>query len=258
MKVGQVLHWLDQIAPFASAESFDNVGLLIGDSAAEVTGVVFGMDLTEALAQEAFDRHANLIVTHHPFIFHAMKRIDYTCPQSRILSFLLEKQINVIAAHTNWDKAVGGISDSLACQLELSDPASADDYVRVGTLPQSLDLSELAAHVKDKLSIQPRVFAAGRERFTKIAVAGGAYGEGYLSALSAGAEAFVVGEAAHHEILDATARGLTIIDASHFATERPGVKALYLRFLAEMNPEASCIEAHLHDKAPYAGAFLAL
>ena len=114
MKVRDVLNWLDALAPFDSAEDFDNVGLLLGDADASVRGVTFGMDVTEALVDDALAHGDELIVTHHPFIFHALKRINYNEPQGRALLKLTANRLCVIAAHTNWDKAPGGINDSLA------------------------------------------------------------------------------------------------------------------------------------------------
>lgn len=258
MKVQQVCEWLNEFAPFDSAEAFDNVGLLMGDRDADVHAVVFGMDLTEALVQEAVMLGAELIITHHPFIFHAIKRIDYNGPQGRIMALLFQHRINVIAAHTNYDKAPGGICDSLAGALGLQAAAICDDYVRVGTLPAPLSLAELSAHIAKALRIEPRCYPASSEPVSRIAVSGGAYGEGYEAAIAAGAQAYVVGEIAHHEILDAHARGLTVFDAGHFPTELPGLANLYLRFLADAALSQWNVTAHLHQSAPYAGALLAL
>lgn len=256
VKVQQILDWLNAFAPFDSAEAFDNVGLLMGDKNAEVNTVLFGMDITEALAKDAVRLGAELIITHHPFIFHALKRIDYTAPQGRTLCLLADHHINVIAAHTNYDKAPGGISDALAKVLGLQDIKNADDYVRVGTLPYPMTASQLHTHVRELLHIEPRCYPTSDELITRVAVAGGAYGEGYEAAIDAGAQAYVVGEIAHHEILDASARGLTILDPGHYPTERPGVAALYGRFLADA--DGWSVKAYLHDKAPFTGAILAL
>ena len=128
MKVRDVLNWLDALAPFDSAEDFDNVGLLLGDADASVRGVTFGMDVTEALVDDALAHGDELIVTHHPFIFHALKRINYNEPQGRALLKLTENRLSVIAAHTNWDKAPGGISDSLAQALGLTGVSALDDF----------------------------------------------------------------------------------------------------------------------------------
>ncbi|MBQ7867585.1 MAG: Nif3-like dinuclear metal center hexameric protein [Clostridia bacterium] len=257
MKIRQIVEWLNGIAPFESAEAFDNVGLLMGDGEKEVHTVLFGMDVTEALAAQAIELGTELIITHHPFIFHALKRIDYSGPQGRTLCMLAQHQIGVIAAHTNWDKAPGGVGDALAAALELKNVVSADDYVRVGELPAPLSPDSLSQYICEKLHIIPRCYPTCDQPITRIAVAGGAYGEGYPAAIAFGAQAYIVGEAAHHEILDACARGLTLYDAGHYATELPGVHALYQRFLADSQQASWSVSAHLHDKAPYAGAILA-
>ena len=194
----------------------------MGDPDAEVHTVLFGMDITEALVQEAIERGAELIITHHPFIFRGIKRIDYTGPQGRAMMLLMQHGISVIAAHTNYDKAAGGISDALANALGLSEVEKADDYVRVGTLPFPMTADKLHMHVCKLLHIEPRCYPASDQPFTRVAVAGGAYGEGFEAALQAGAEAYVVGEIGYHLVFDAVARGLTILDAGHFPTWRSG------------------------------------
>ena len=103
-----------------------------------VSTVVFGLDATPALVREAVRLHAQLIVTHHPFIFHALKRINYHEPQGRTLLKLTANRVCVIAAHTNWDKAPGGISDSLAQALGLTDVSAPDEFLRLGTLSAPL------------------------------------------------------------------------------------------------------------------------
>jgi len=257
MKVAQVLDWLNGIAPFDSAEAFDNVGLLMGSTASDVKCVLFAMDLNEEAVESAIALNADLIISHHPFIFHALKRIDYTGPQGRAMCKLMENDISVIAAHTNWDKAPGGVGDSLAARLGLLDVSPADDYVRVGSLASPLSCLELEQLVCERLCFRPRMYGNTDCSVSRLAVAGGSYGEGYPRALAAGAQAFLTGEIAHHEILDACERGLVIIESGHFATELPGVKSLYQRFLADASRSEWPVEAHLHDKAPFAGALLA-
>lgn len=257
MKVRDVLNWLDALAPFDSAEDFDNVGLLLGDADASVRGVTFGMDVTEALVDDALAHGDELIVTHHPFIFHALKRINYNEPQGRALLKLTENRLSVIAAHTNWDKAPGGISDSLAQALGLTGVSAPDDFLRLGSLAVPLSPAELGALVRQKLHIGPRCYPASGAPITRVAVAGGAYGEGYALAAASGAQAFVVGEVRHHELLDACARGLIVYDAGHFPTELPGVMSLYERFLADATRSGWPVKAHLHFQPPYAGALLA-
>ena len=258
VKVQQFLDWINAFAPFDSAEGFDNVGLLMGDRQAEVHAVLFGMDVTEALVQKAVDLGAELIITHHPFIFRGLKRIDYTGPQGRIMAMLMQHGISVIAAHTNYDKAPGGVCDSLAAALGLTNVESCDDYVRVGMLANPLFPAALDKHIQQALHAHTRCCFEHEKSIRCVAVSGGSYGEGFEAALAAGADAYVVGEISYHQISDACACGLTVIQAGHFATELPGVIALYQRFLADAAASHWDIQAHLHDQAPFTGALLAL
>jgi len=258
LKIQQFVEWLHALAPFDSAEGFDNVGLLMGDPDADVHSIVIGMDITDALADEAIAMGADLIITHHPFIFRGIKRIDYTGPLGRTLAILMQHGINVIAAHTNYDKAPGGVCDSLANALGLKAVESCDDYVRVGMLPAPLSPAAFAQHIQNALRVQPRCYYTQDKPIARVAVSGGAYGEGYEAALDAGADAYVVGEIGYHDAADAVARGLVIYDAGHFPTELPGVVNLYLRFTADAAAAQWDVKAHLHQLAPFAGALLAL
>ena len=258
VKVHQIRGWLNAFAPFDSAEGFDNVGLLMGDPDADVSTVLFGMDVTESLAQQAVELGAELIITHHPFIFRGIKRIDYTGPQGRIIALLMQHGISVIAAHTNYDKAPGGVCDSLAAALGLQAVESCDDYVRVGMLDAPLSPAALTEKIRASLRVEPRCCYAQDKSITRVAVSGGSYGEGWQAALAAGADAYIVGEIGYHDVSDACACGLVVYDAGHFATELPGVVNLYMRFLADAAASQWDVQAHLHQKAPFNGALLAL
>ena len=252
--VKEVADWLDRLAPFDSAEDFDNVGLLLGDPAAEARSILFGLDATPELAREAAETRTDLIITHHPLIFHPLRRIDYTSPQGRTIVTLAKNRISLISAHTNWDKAPGGVCDALAAALGLQNTRRADDFLRLGDLPAPLDREEMLALIADKLHTVPKVYGDGG-RFSTVAVAGGAYGEAATDALLQGAQAYVVGEIRHHELLDACSRGLTVFEAGHFATEAPGIAALYQRYLQDAASASWRTLARLSTSAPYGGAF---
>lgn len=258
MKVRDVWQWIDERAPFDSAESFDNVGLMMGDLDAPCQTILFALDATEDVADEALRLGAGLIVTHHPFIFHGIKSIDYTGPQGRVLCKLAQSRISVLSAHTNWDKAPGGVSDALAEALGLQNVERCDDFLRLGQLSKAVSAEEFARIVQDNLYIRPRVFAPKDKLIQRVAVAGGAYGEAEELAATLGADAFVVGEIRHHEVLDACARGLAVYDAGHFHTELPGMRALYERLSADARLNGWPVQTHLHCNAPYPGEFLAL
>lgn len=251
--VGDVYAWLDSIAPFETAEGFDNVGLLIGDKASPVSKVIFTLDLSEKTVDEAIAFGAELIITHHPIIFSPLRRIHYDTPFGRMLVKLTGAGISVIAAHTNWDKAPNGVGDTLAKLLALQNITPLDDYVRLGDLPAPITASAFAAFMTKMLDFAPRWYGEDK-LLTKVAVAGGSYGEGYELALEAGADAFVTGEIKHHEILDAIAQGLIVYDGGHHATEHPAMPAMQRLFSDICKQNGWQIETRLSMAPPFAGA----
>lgn len=252
--VGDIHAWLDSIAPFDSAEGFDNVGLLIGDPSVPVSKVIFTLDLSEKTVDEAVSWGAKLIITHHPIIFSPLRRINYAAPFGRMLRKLAGANISVIAAHTNWDKAPQGVGDTLAGLLGLTGISAPDDFVRLGELEKPMTASAFAALMTEKLGFAPRWYGDEDKLLRKVAVAGGSYGEGYELALNAGADAFVSGEVKHHEILDAVAQGLIIYDGGHHATEQPAMPVMQTLFEDACSHNGWQVETRLSMAPPFAGA----
>lgn len=252
--VQELYCWLDGLAPFATAESFDNVGLLLGDSKKEVRKVFFSLDASLSNVEEAISFGADLMITHHPLIFRPLRRIDYTSPAGRALCRLVSAGVGLISAHTNWDRAAGGVSDALAERLELTGISPVDDFARIGVLPRPMTAGELKAHIAEKLDMEPRMFCGTDKLIRNVAVAGGSYGEGAALACEKGADAYVTGEIGYHEILDLNGLGLTLYQAGHFATERPGIAALYKRFLEAASLAGWQTEARLSTAVPFEGS----
>ena len=115
--IQDILQAMDAIAPFRLTMDFDNTGLLIGDPDAEVKGVVLALDCTDSVLTEAKEKNANLVITHHPVIFHGIKKV---CADSVVWQ-AVRNDINVISAHTNLDIAQGGVNDCLAEILGLTE-----------------------------------------------------------------------------------------------------------------------------------------
>lgn len=254
LTVQMVYDWLNALAPFDTAEDFDNAGLLLGDPAAPVHTVLFGLDATPELATQAAAMGAELVITHHPLIFSPLRRIDYTSPQGQAIATLVSHRVNLLSAHTNWDQATGGVSDALAEAIGLSDMRAVDSYIRLGKLPKPMTAHELAHLIAERLNDPPRTFGRALGLISTVAVAGGAYGEGAAIAHSAGAQAYVTGEVKHHELLDVCSRGLVVYDAGHYSTEAPGIRALYQRFQAQAAQAGWSVKAQLYDTAPLRGA----
>jgi dinuclear metal center YbgI/SA1388 family protein len=116
MRVSQLNDFFDRLYPFALAEDWDNVGLIVGNPRAEVESVLFALDVLPEVVDEAIAEGCNVIVTHHPLIFRAIKRVKATEPQGELIARLFKHDISAIALHTNLDSAEGGLNDTL-CEL---------------------------------------------------------------------------------------------------------------------------------------------
>ena len=119
MNVRELLAHIDLFAPFSLAEDWDNSGLMAGSLKAEVTKAAVTLDAVSEAVIDADNRGCNVLVCHHPLIFRPVKRITDESEQGRTIIEALRRGVNIIAAHTNWDKASGGVNDTLAELLAL-------------------------------------------------------------------------------------------------------------------------------------------
>lgn len=253
MTVQDVWNWLDSFAPFATQEAFDNAGLLIGNPNAAVRRVLFALDATLPVVLEATAWSADLLVTHHPLMFGGIKAIRTDQPEGAVLAAFAGAGMNLIAAHTNLDKAPGGTGDTLASLLGLEavEPTLGNPYLRSGNLPHPQPALTFLHMLDSRLHAHARMYGNSDTRITRVTVGTGAIGEDYPLAAADGAQAYVVGEIKHHELLAAQAMGIVIFEAGHHETEFPGITALYERFRSAAQTGHWPVEARLTNIQPY-------
>ena len=121
VKIREVVDALERFAPLPLQESFDNAGLQVGLTEAEVSGALLCLDVTEAVVDEAVALGCNLIVSHHPLIFHALKHITYGDYVQRTVVKALKNDITIVSMHTNIDNAPGGVNFKIAEKMGLED-----------------------------------------------------------------------------------------------------------------------------------------
>ena len=220
---------LDELAPFRTQEKWDNSGLLAGDPDTEVTKALLVLDITPEAVEEAARLGAQLIISHHPVIFHPLKALEPgTAP-----TLLARRGIAAICSHTCLDKAL--VNDCLAAALGLEEVlpfAAGEDGIpmgRIGTVPRAVSPAEFAAAAAERLGAPVRYNRGGRI-IRRVAVLGGAGGD--LIGEAAATGALVAGEAKHHEYLDAARLGITLFDGTHYATERVVLAPLAKRLSA--------------------------
>ena len=119
--VKEIYQALDQWAPFETQMDFDNAGFLVGRGDRQVDKVLVALDITLEVAKEAAEAGCQLIVSHHPVIFHPVRTITDGYPTGQILLELAERGVAAVCAHTNLDAAQGGVNVCLAQALELTD-----------------------------------------------------------------------------------------------------------------------------------------
>jgi len=237
VKVQDILESLNREAPFSLAESWDNVGLLVGDPNQKVTAVLAGLDPTNSLVDEAIALGANTIVTHHPVIFKPLQSINTADPSGRLLEKALSNHIAIIGCHTNFDSAREGVSDFLALQLGLENLIplvfSPDNNTmntglgRIGVFPSPLDSEDFLARVFAVLHLTD-VQMAGTlpEKVATVAVCGGSGSDLAPIAFQRGADVYLSAEIKHSTAVWAVENNFCIIDGTHYATEKPAVTLL--------------------------------
>lgn len=222
MQVRQVLDVLNAWAPVETAMSWDNPGLLVGSAQESVTGITAALDCTTEVIDEARACGANLIVTHHPIIFHPLKQLTAGSYDSDRVTALVRAGISVISMHTNLDAAAGGVNDCLAAALGLAQTEllpGGEGIARMGVLPGEMETEDFLRFVCERLGLDALRSSQTEKTIRRVAVGGGACGDYLGAAAQAGCDAFVTADCRHHEYLEAGHLGLLLVDATHYATE---------------------------------------
>jgi dinuclear metal center YbgI/SA1388 family protein len=249
-KVIDFYNFIDSIAPFSTQESWDNSGFLVGDGEKEVTNVLVALDATEDVLNEAAEKHAGLIITHHPVIFGALKEFH----PKNIAFLAAEKGIAIISAHTCLDIADGGVNDCLADALGLKDVIKIDDgegLMRMGELENELSCEEFIEYVAEKLSVGGIKYTPTDKKIRKVAVCGGSGGDLYPYAINAGADAFVTANLKHNQWIEIRRDGFCVLDAGHFCTENTVVDPLVEKLSVNFDDAVIIASEVSEDPAKY-------
>ena len=257
MRCVDVMELLEELSPVSYAEGWDNVGLLLGRKDKTVHKVMLASDATDDVVQQAVLQGVDMLITHHPLLFSAVKRITEDDFIGRRLINLIKNDICYYAMHTNFD--VMGMADAAADLLKLhhcqvlevtyEDEVSKEGIGRIGRLSHEMSLKECAQYCKTVFDISNvRIYGDEDAPIETVAIVPGA-GDDYIkNALSMGADVFITGDIGHHDGLDAMEQGLAVIDASHY-----GIEKLFVPYMAEVfasrMPELMVVKAS--EKEPF-------
>ena len=229
MKIRQVLSALEQFAPLPLQESWDNDGLQLGLTEAEVSGALLCLDVNEAIIDEAISKGCNLIVSHHPLLFRGLKQISGADYVQRCVIKAIKHDIVIISMHTNMDNALDGVNWKIAERLGLKDckffaQKTVDGLEAgsgvVGELPSEMDARAFIELVKKQFGVQCAQCNALLERpIRKVAICGGAGDFLLPDAISQDADAFITGEMHYHQYFG-TEQQIQICVIGHYQSEQ--------------------------------------
>lgn len=233
MKCRDLMMILDELAPKRMACDWDNPGLLAGRLDKEVKKVLFTVDVDDKTVETAIREQVDMIISHHPLIFRAIKHVtDEDFIGNRLVK-LIQADISYFAMHTNYDSVPGGMADVVADRLGIvfgspleelgEENGVAFGIGKVGVLGAPMNGRALAKMVKEEFEL-PYVTVYGSELWetepVKVAATcPGSGGSTIRAAIEKGAQALITGDIGHHEGIDAAAQGLMIIDAGHYGLE---------------------------------------
>ena len=243
--VQDILRYIETIAPVDLKMEWDNVGLLCGRSDKQVRTLLVALDPFTHVCQEAVEVGADLLVTHHPLIFQPLSSVsDQTAAGSAIMT-LIANDISAVNAHTNLDCADGGVNDTLAERLELTDISviGSEHLLRAGNYESTLPA--FIEHVKTQLGCQGLRYVSGGKSVCRVAVGGGSCGSALTEVMAAGCDTFVTADVKYNQFWDAKEMGINLIDAGHFQTENP-VCAVLADKLQKAFPDVQVILSKKH------------
>ncbi len=265
--IKEVIQYLEEIAPPALQESYDNAGVIVGDVDKPVHGVLCCLDSTEAIVDEAIARNCNLIVAHHPIIFRGLKSLTGSNYVERVVIKAIQKGITIYAIHTNLDNILeNGVNSKIAEKIGLRPidilrkkpivpglefPDNKTGTGIIATLPEPMDELAFLHQVRQRLKSSCIKYTAllGRP-VKKVAICGGS-GQFLLpDAIQSGADVFITGDFKYHEYFDADGK-IVIADVGHFESEQFTPELLHEIITDKFRNFAACISETITNPIKY-------
>ncbi len=231
IKKEKVMQIMNEIAPLDLAENWDNVGMIV-DVNDDIAGIMVVLDITKSIIEEAKEKGVNLIISHHPVMFSAIKSIG----KDDIVYLAIKNGISIYSAHTNMDLASDGLNQMLAKLIGLDKiklmSLGDDEYAfgRIGKLEKAISLKDFALKIKEVLDISSlRVMGDKDKEINLVAVSCGS-GSNFIGiADKLGADLIITSEIKHNLYMDNIDSGICAIDAGHYDTEKHFVDVLIKR-----------------------------
>ncbi len=237
MKIGDVAAIIEEFAPLSLQESYDNAGLVVGRPEAELQGgILLAVDVTEEVIAEAVELGFNMVVTHHPIVFHPLKKFNSSSVAERCVEAAIRNGIALYAAHTNLDSARDGMSWRLGEMLGLQQMSLLEPFGDgrvdagfgvIGTLAGPLPVEEFLANLRKTLDVSVvKHSAVVSETVSRVAVCTGSGGSLMEAARASGCDVYVTADLRYNDFF-APAGGFMVADVGHFESEKCSIRILF-------------------------------
>ena len=260
MQCKEIMQVIEATYPRTAALDFDNVGLLAGRADKEVNRVYLALDATDRVIERAIEAGADMLITHHPLLFSAVKKVTDEDFVSRRVLKLISNDIAYYAMHTNYD--VCRMAELAGNLLGLNDtevldvtgmriqPETGEEYPEgigeIGSWQKPVTLKECCDKVKKAYGVpQVKVFGDLAQQVSRIALCPGSGKSVITQSLAKKADVLITGDIGHHEGIDAVAQELAIIDAGHYGVEHIFIEDMK-KYLQEAFPQTAVISAAIH------------
>ena len=229
MLVKDILNCITEIAPLQWQESYDNAGLQVGDLNAEAHKALVCLDITEEIVEEAVAKNCNVIVSHHPLIFHGLKHLTPQTYIERAVMKAVKHDIAMMCMHTNLDNSYLGVSRMLAERLGLHDLRLLQPSVGEPEVCGAGMIGEFAVPMEEKDFLQLvarqigspclRHSALTGRKIKKVALCGGSGSPFMPDALKSQADAYLTADIKYHDFF-VPEGNILLVDGGHFETEQ--------------------------------------
>ncbi len=261
MKTGDIFSWLDTEFPLYLQEKYDNAGTQVVFPEENISGILFSLDLTTDIIHEAREQGCNVIITHHPYFFKALKKVDSSKAKSALLVELIDQRISCYAVHTNYDKFMNRfIEKKLGLDHEQilyqTDPGYEKDELGFGSISlckKEMNLQELMDNIKNSLNV-PFVIYSGdqKTKVNKIAILNGSGGNAIAEIIDKhSVDCILTGDVGHHGARDALDAGVTVVDAGHFGTEKLMMECLFKKTQEHLLNEKIALYIAKNENSPF-------
>ena len=242
MEINKIIEAVENFAPLSEAEDWDNSGWQIEAEVKETSKVLTALDVNDNTVEQAINEGCNLILSHHPVFFSPVKTITPS-----FITKAIKNNIGIYSAHTNLDKAKGGVNEAFASLCGFPDVELLYEFVKYQKLDTPQDMKGLIERVKGAFGIKTlKIANLNKANFSTIAFCSGA-GQDYIEILDkSGIDVYMTADIKYHQAQ--SAKRMTIIDIGHFNSEYCA-KQVFKKILSDINVEV--IEAKEKDVFEY-------